>query len=87
MKILAIWDRWKVAPESKSIFCLLDDQRLLYIGLEEEYKGTDKEDNRIYEATGNPDYQNAFNEEDRFDFDKANYFVTHFGATLLKRFI
>ncbi len=86
MKIIAIWDRHKVAPGSKSIFCLLDDQRLLFVGLEEEYQGKDKEDNRIYKETGNPEYMSAFKENDRFNFEKAHYFVTHFGATLLKKF-
>lgn len=87
MKILAVWDRHKVAPKSKSIFCLLDDGRLLFVGPDTEYMGKDKEDNPIYEDTGKPDYQDAFNENDRFDFNRANYFVTHFGATLLKKFV
>lgn len=86
MRILAIWDRHRVAPRSKSIFCLLDDERLLFVGLEEEYQGRDKKENRIYKETGNPDYQDAFDENDRFDFNRANYFVTYFGATLLKKF-
>lgn len=86
MRILAIWDRHEVAPGSKSIFCLLDDQRLLFVSLEEEYQGRDKEENRIYKETGNVDYQDAFKENDRFDFNRANYFVIHFGATLLKKF-
>jgi len=86
MRIIAIWDRHRVAPKSKSIFCLLDNKRLLYVRPAEEYQGKDKEENRIYKETGDVYYEPAFNEDDRFDFNKANYFVMRFGATLLKKF-
>lgn len=83
MKIVAIWDRQKAAPESKTSFCLLEDGRFLTVAPEKEYQGIDKEDNRIYKDTGRPEYHSAFNDEDKFDFERARFFISHFGATLL----
>lgn len=86
MKIIAIWDRRKVAPESKSTFCLLEDQRLLRLAPESEFQGTTPDGKRIYTDTGRPDYSSAFDENDRFDFQKADYFIKHFGGELIVRF-
>lgn len=83
MKIVAIWDRQKAAPESKTSFCLLEDGRFLTVAPEEEYQGTDKKDNRIYKDTGKPEYYSVFNDKDRFDFKKAHFFISRFGANLL----
>jgi len=83
LKIIALWDRQKVAPNSRSIFALLADGQLLYISPEEKYLGTDADGNRKYEDTGRIEISNAFNKEDRFTFKKANYFMVNFGGRLI----
>lgn len=83
MRIVAIWDRQRAAPGSRSSFCLLEDGRFLMISPEQEYQGTDKEDNRIFKDTGRPEYNSAFNDEDRFNFERARFWISHFGGNLL----
>jgi len=87
MKILAIWDRHKAAPNSRRIFALIDDGRFLEILPETEYIGTDAEGKRKYKDTGNMAIWNAFteNEDDRFDFDRADFFMGYFSGELLAR--
>ncbi len=83
MRIIAIWDRCKIASNSKVIFVLTDDERFMTIQPAQEYYGKDKYDKRIYRDTGNMDIYPAFKEEERFDFNKADYFIRHFGGNLI----
>ena len=85
MKILTIWDRHKMAPNSKTIFALTDDERFLTIRPEEDYTGTDARGNSLYADTGNAEIFDAYEEGEEFDFDKADYFIRHFGGELLAR--
>ena len=64
-------------------FCLLEDGRLIHASLETEFDGTDKEGNTRYTETGNVQVSPAFNDEDRFDFKKADFFIKHFGGQLV----
>lgn len=83
MKILAIWERPQADQRYGRVFCLLDDGQFLSLTHEKEYNGTDKESERIYIETGNPEWGPAFKQEDRFDFQKADYFIKHFGGKLI----
>ncbi len=85
MKITALWHRPTPGIENKAVFALLSDGRLLYITPDTEYNGKDKNDQRIYKETGKPDMSDAFAENDKFDFDKATYFLRHFGSKLIRR--
>ena len=86
MKILAIWDRHKIAPKSRLILVLTDDNKLLEITPGVRYLGRDKDNECLYEDTGNYDIWNVFDEDSKFDFKKANYFALHFGFILIKQF-
>jgi len=86
MKIIAIWDRHIPAPESSTVFCLLDNREFLEIRLALEYQGTNAEGKSLYKETGKPRYGAVFNEKDRFTFGKADYLIRHFGGTLLAKF-
>jgi len=81
--VVAIWDRSKIAPNSKSIFCLLKNGELKEIDVNTEYAGTNANGKRIYKETGHIEISEAFKETDRFTFKKANYFIKHFGGELL----
>ncbi len=86
MKVVAIWDRHIPAPKSSTVFCLLDNGEFLELSLDTEYQGENAEGKKLYKETGRPDYGPAFNEDDRFTFEKANYMIRHFGGTLLVNF-
>jgi len=86
MKIMAIWDRHIPAPESSTIFCLLDNGEFLELRLDTEYKGTDAEGKSLYKETGEPYYEATFGKGDRFTFGEANYMIRNFGGTLLINF-
>lgn len=85
MKILAIWDRHKAEPNSKSIFVLTDDERFLSISPVEIFIGTDAEGKKLYKDNGNMEMFDAYKEGEKFDFDKADYYIRHFGGELLVR--
>lgn len=86
MKIKALWDRRRVAPSSRTVFALLENGRFLHITPDKVYQGTDAEGKRIYKDTGFPDISPAYKEENRFDFNKANFFIRHFGGELIVKF-
>ena len=83
MKIMAIWDRCKVASKSKVIFALLDNESFVTIQPTQEYKGTDVQGKRVYSDAGDMDIYPAFKEDEKFDFNKADYFIRHFGGSLI----
>jgi len=85
MNIMAIWERPAANERYGGIFLLAKDGHLIYCAQETEFDGTDKHGNRIYKETGFPDFGNAFEEEDRFDFDKAELYLKHFGGQLIWR--
>jgi len=82
MKIIAIWERPVAHERYGGTFCLLDDGQLLEVTHEREFEGIDKTMKRIYTETGRPEWGSAFNEEDRFDLQKADRFLKHFGGKL-----
>lgn len=86
MKITALWDRRRVAPKSRTVFALMGDDKFLAITPDTEYQGKDKNEKRIYKDTGFPDISPVFKEENRFDFNKANFFIRHFGGELIVKF-
>lgn len=86
MRIIALWDRRKVAPKSRSVFALLEDGRFLDISPDKEYQGTDANGKRIYKDTGFPDISPAYKEHNHFDFSKADFFIRHFGGELIVEF-
>ncbi len=86
MKVIAIWDRHISAPESSTVFCLLDNGEFLELSLVTEYQGTDAEGKRLSRETGQPRYGAVFNEKDRFTFEKAGSMIRHFGGILLVNF-
>jgi len=83
MKIKAIWDRCKVASESKVIFALTDNEDFVTIQPYQKYLGTDEYGKRSYRDTGDMDIYPAFKEDEKFDFNKADYFIRHFGGSLI----
>ena len=83
MTIMAIWDRCKVASKSKVIFVLTDEENLLTIQPYQKYLGKDDQDKKLYRDTGDMDIYPAFKENERFDFNKADYFIRHFGGSLI----
>jgi len=85
MKIKAIWERSVAHERYGGAFCLLDDGRLLVVTQEREFDGTDRHGKRIYRETGAPEWSSAFNEDDRFDFEQADYFMRHFGGRVVYR--
>ncbi|MCK4522034.1 MAG: hypothetical protein KAU20_05655 [Nanoarchaeota archaeon] len=65
--VVAVWDRKKVAPDSKVIFVLFVNGKFLYftptpVGLES---------------------WSAFGDEDVFDFEKADKFMRNFGGRVI----
>ena len=86
MKIVALWDRRKVAPESRMIFALTDDGKFLEIEPETKYIGNDARGKSIYEDTGLPEYGDAFMGNVFWEFDKVNYFMRQFGGELIADF-
>ena len=86
MKIKALWDRRKVAPKCRSVFALLEGGRFLNITPDKEYQGTDAEGKRIYKDTGFPDVSPTFKPENRFDLNKADFFIRHYGGELIAKF-
>jgi hypothetical protein len=83
MKIIAIWNRDKVAPKSKSIFVLTSDGQFGEFEPEIRYAGTDENGNNRVENTG---WYQFWTEEplkgDKWNFEQANYFIKHFGGQL-----
>ena len=86
MTIKALWDRRKVAPHSHSVFALMEDGRFLHITPDKVYQGTNADGKRIYRDTGFPDISPAYKEENRFDFNKADFFIRHFNGELIVKF-
>ena len=84
MKIIAIWERPQADARQGGMFFLCDD-RLLHISHKTEYTGLDAEGNRMYKELG-LQISDAFEHGDKFDFDKANYFLNHFGGKLVIRY-
>lgn len=83
MKIIAIWDRCKVAPKSKTIFVLTDSEKFIEVQPEEIFCGRDGHDKRLYKDTGNLEIFDVYKEDEKFDFNKADYFIRHFGGNLI----
>lgn len=83
MRIIAIWDRRRAAPESKTAFCLLLDGRFLTVQPETVYCGMDAKGERIYEETGDPEFGDAFPGVNSYDFRKAHFFMKKFGGVLI----
>ena len=83
MKVIAIWERPIAHERYGGSFCLFDDGRLLEVTHEREFQGTDKDGKRIYTETGFPEWGNAFKKDDRFDVEKADYFLKHFGGKMV----
>ncbi len=86
MKIKAIWDRCKVASKSKVIFVLTDEENLLTIQPYQKYYGKDEHEKMLYRDTSDMDIYPAYKEDEKFDFNKADYFIRHFGGSLVRRF-
>ena len=86
MRIVAIWDRHKVAPKSKMIFVLTDCGRFLEIMPEREYAGEDKNGNVVWKETGDFEVDDEDEEKKEWTFKEANFYVHYFGGSLLKRF-
>jgi len=84
MRIEAIWERPHAHPRDGGTFFLCDD-RLFYVSHETEYIGTNADGDRQYNEIGLK-IQNAFKEDDRFDFEKADYFLRHFGGQVIAKF-
>lgn len=83
MNIIAIWDRSRTAPESKTIFCLLSDGRFMAIQPRTEFCGTDHDGERVYKETGDLEIGDAFPWGYRYDFRKAHFFMKKFGGILI----
>ncbi len=83
MHIIAIWDRRRAAPESKTTFCLLQDGRFLTVQPETEYCGTGADGERFYKETGDPEFGDAFPGVNSYDFRKAHFFMKKFGGVLI----
>ena len=83
MNIIAIWDRSRTAPESKTIFCLLSDGRFLAIQPRTEFRGISCGGERISKETGDLDIGDAFPGGYRYDFRKAHFFMKKFGGILI----
>ena len=78
MRIIAIWDRSRVAPGSRTVYCLLSDGRLISVQPEEIRQG------RLSGETGFPVYGDAFKSGDvRYDFRRAHFVLCHIGGKLL----
>lgn len=86
MEILAIWDRQKIAPKSCLTLVLTSDNQFLEISPDVKYIGKDKDNNSLFEDTGDYDIGHAFGEDIEFDFNRACYFAHHFGFELIKQF-
>jgi len=86
MKIMAIWDRHKIAPKSRTILILTSQNQLLEFYPVDKYIGKDENNNSLFKDTGDCEYGYAFGENMEFDFKKAYYFAYHFGFSLIKQF-
>ena len=69
MRIIAIWDRRRAAPESKATYCLWSDGQLIRV--EPEGK------------TGDPKWDIQFGRNARLDFQMAHYIMCHKGGCLI----
>ena len=83
MNIIAIWDKSRTSPESKTIFCLLSDGRFLAIQPQAEFRGIGRDGERVYKETGDLDIGDAFPGGYRYDFRKAHFFMKKFGGILI----
>ncbi len=83
MNIIAIWDRNRTAPESKTIFCLLSDGRFLAIQPLTEFRGTSRDGERLSKETGELEVGDAFPGGYRYNFRKAHFFMKKFGGILI----
>lgn len=83
MTVKAIWERPQAHKRYGGVFCLMEDGRFLHLVQEKEDDGTDKDGEYKYIETGYPEFSNAFNAEYHFDFQKADYFIKHFGGVLV----
>lgn len=85
MKIVAIWNRDRIAPECNSIFILTDDGKFGEFKPEIRHKGFDEQGNRILEPTGNFEF---WEEEplsgNVWTFSQAKLFCKYFGWDLEK---
>ena len=86
MKIVAIWDRHKVAPKSKMIFVLTACGRFLEITPTVKYNGRDTNGDVAWKETGDFDIDDEDEEKKKWTFNEANFYMHHFGGSLLKRF-
>ena len=84
MRILAIWERPVADPKWGGIFCLTDTAELLHLTQGRNNDGRDSAGNPRYSETGQPEWSHAFN-TDPFDFNKADFFLRHFGGQLVWR--
>jgi hypothetical protein len=87
MKIIAIFNRDRVAPKLKSIFILTEDGEFGEFKPETKYAGHDSDGNVILEDTGNFEFW----KEDplignRWDLKQALAFGKYFGWDLEKEF-
>ncbi len=86
MKILAIWERPQANKRYGGIFVLTDDEKFLHLSHDREFAGTDKKGAYVYHESGLPEWGPAFHDEDEFDFDKADFWISNFGGVLVKDF-
>ena len=86
MKIIAIWDRHKVAPKSKIIFALTACGRFLEVTPTLKYNGQDANGNVVWKETGGFDIGDEDEEKKHWTFKEANIYVHYFGGSLLKQF-
>jgi len=87
MKIIAIWNRDKVAPKSGSIFILTSDGQFGEFEPETKYMGKDVNNDIILVETGDFEfYPEDSLKGNRWNFEQANYFIKHFGGQLEKDF-
>ena len=67
------------------IFVLTVDERFLEVQPVQEFNGRDKNDKRLYRDTGDVEMFDVYKEDEKFDFNKADYFIRAFGGELIAR--
>lgn len=86
MEITAIWERPAANERYSNVFVLCKDGRFLAVTHYLENDGRNKDGSIRTIETGQPEFSSAFPDKDDWDFQKANYFIRHFGGVLIQRF-
>ena len=84
-KVVAIWDRCRVASESRMSFVLFDNGDFMEVYPESRFIGTDADNNNLYEDTGELVIVHEYHEIKQWSFLWADHYMHCFGGRMIWR--